>query len=303
MKENILEMIGKSPLVRLHSMVEEGWAEVLVKVESTNPGGSIKDRPALAMILEAEKQGLLKRGDTIIEPTSGNMGIALAMVGATRGYKVILVMPETMSLERRKLMLAYGASILLTEGSKGMQGSVDEAVRLSEEQGYYMPYQFENPANARAHFDTTGPEIYEETGGRVDAFVAGVGTGGTVSGVGGYLKMRNPEILIAAVEPEASPVLRGGEGAGHGIQGIGANFVPGIYDSKVVDEVLGVETEDAVAYARRLAREEGILSGISSGANVYGALQLAKRLGKDKVVVTVLPDTGERYLSTELFNE
>lgn len=299
--KDITETIGNTPMVRLNNVVKNG-VEILVKIESRNPGGSIKDRAAFKMIQDAEESGLLKVGGVIIEPTSGNTGIALAMVGAVRGYRVILVMPETMSIERRKLIMAYGAEILLTPGEEGMIGSVKLAERLSKEKGYFMPYQFENYSNREAHIQYTAMEILRETRGDLDAFIAGVGTGGTVSGVGKRLKEVNPEIKIIAVEPEASPVLRGKKANPHGIQGIGANFVPAIYHASVVDKVMGVKDEDAYEMARKLARMEGILCGISSGANVYAAIEQSKSMMKGSRIVTVLPDTGERYLSTELFS-
>ena len=300
--KNVTEIIGNTPMVRLNSLGTNG-VEILVKIESRNPGGSIKDRAALKMIQDAEDSGVLKPGGVIIEPTSGNTGIALAMVGAIRGYKVLLVMPETMSIERRKLIMAYGAEILLTPGEEGMIGSVKLAEKLSKENDYYMPYQFENTSNREAHIQYTAMEILRDTKGDIDAFVAGVGTGGTISGVGKRLKEVISEIKIIAVEPENSKVLRGKKPNPHGIQGIGANFVPTIYDAAVVDEVVGVKDEDALETARKLAKKEGILCGISSGANVYAAIELSKNMMKGSRIVTVLPDTGERYLSTELFGE
>ncbi|WP_425538516.1 cysteine synthase A [Microaceticoccus formicicus] len=300
--KNVTEIIGNTPMVRLNSLGTNG-VEILVKIESRNPGGSIKDRAALKMIQDAEDSGVLKPGGVIIEPTSGNTGIALAMVGAIRGYKVLLVMPETMSIERRKLIMAYGAEILLTPGEEGMIGSVKLAEKLSKENDYYMPYQFENTSNREAHIQYTAMEILRDTKGDIDAFVAGVGTGGTISGVGKRLKEVVSGIKIIAVEPEKSKVLRGAKPNPHGIQGIGANFVPAIYDAAVVGEVVGVKDEDAFETARELAKKEGILCGISSGANVYAAIELSKNMMKGSRIVTVLPDTGERYLSTELFGE
>ncbi len=299
---NIYKTIGRTPLVKLNNMITEDMADIWVKVEFFNPGGSVKDRPALYMIKDAEDKGILKKGSTIIEPTSGNTGIALAMIGAARGYKVIIVMPDTMSIERRKLMEAYGAELILTEGKYGMAGSVELAKELANKEGYFMPDQFGNMNNVKAHYETTGVEILEDIKGEVDAFVAGVGTGGTITGIGKRLKENNPNTLIVAVEPSKSPILSGGNPSGHGIQGIGANFIPVILDRNIIDEIIKVDDEDAFAKAREIGVEEGIFCGISSGANIYAAIALAKRLGKGKKVVTVLPDTGERYLSTVLFN-
>lgn len=300
---NIYEAIGKTPLIRLNNINEKDSAEILVKLESFNPSGSVKDRASIYMIEAAEKEGLLTKGSTIIEPTSGNTGIGLAMIGAAKGYNVILVMPDTMSIERRKLMQSYGAKIILTEGKKGMSGSVELAERLVRDNNYFMPNQFMNTNNIIAHYETTAIEILEDTDGKMDAFVAGVGTGGTISGVGKRLKEHNKDIIVVAVQPTKSPVLSGGNPNGHKIQGIGANFIPGIYDKDVVDEIMSIDEEIAYSYARKLAMEEGILSGISSGANLAAAIIVAKKLGKGKTVVTVLPDTGERYLSTDLFIE
>lgn len=278
-------------------------AEILVKLESFNPSGSVKDRASLYMIEAAEREGKLVKGGTIIEPTSGNTGVGLAMIGAAKGYKVILTMPDTMSIERRKLMAAYGAKIILTEGKYGMKGSVDLAIKLAKENNYFMPNQFGNQNNLIAHYETTGVEILKETNGEIDAFVAGVGTGGTVSGAGKRLKEHNKDILIVAVQPSKSPVLTGGNPSPHKIQGIGANFIPDIFDSNIVDEILSIDEEMAYSYARRLAVEEGILCGISSGSNMAAAVIMARRLGEGKRVLTVLPDSGERYLSTDLFLE
>ncbi|MDR7856536.1 cysteine synthase A [Tissierella sp.] len=299
---NIYEAIGRTPIIKLNNLKEEGAAEILVKVESFNPSGSVKDRASLYMIEAAEREGLLTKGGTIIEPTSGNTGVGLAMIGAAKGYNVILVMPDTMSIERRKLMLAYGAKIILTEGKKGMIGSVELAERLARDNNYFMPNQFGNENNKIAHYETTAMEILEDTEGNIDAFVAGVGTGGTVSGVGKKMKELNKDILIVAAQPAKSPVLTGGAPSGHKIQGLGANFIPGIYDKEVVDEVLDIDEQISYEYSRRLAMEEGILSGISAGANIAAASIIAKRLGEGKRVLTVIPDTGERYLSTDLFN-
>lgn len=303
MKYNsIHETIGKTPMVKLNSIVDENMADVYVKVEAFNPAGSVKDRPALYMIKDALERGILKTGGTIIEPTSGNTGIALAMIGTSLGLQVKIVMPETMSIERRKLMKAYGAELILTEGKLGMQGAVDKAKDLADKNGYFMPNQFENPANVKAHYETTAVEILEDMG-HIDAFVAGIGTGGTISGVGKRLKEVNPEALVYAVEPKKSPLLTEGKAGSHGIQGIGANFIPGILNRDILDEVITVTDEDALDTARLLGAKEGIFCGISSGANVYAALMVAKKLGSGKKVVTVLPDTGERYLSTALFRE
>lgn len=304
MKYNsIHETIGKTPLVKLNYMIDEDMADVYVKVESFNPAGSVKDRPALYMIKDAEEKGLLIEKGTIIEPTSGNTGIALSMIGASKGYKVIIVMPDTMSIERRKLMKAYGAELILTEGKYGMQGAVDKAKEIAEKYGYFMPNQFENPANVKAHYETTAVEILDALGENIDAFVAGVGTGGTVTGVGRRLKEVNSNALVVAVEPSKSPIISGGKPSSHKIQGIGANFIPKILDRNILDEVITVDDEDALKQSRRIGSEEGIFCGISSGANIHAALIIAKRLGKGKKVVTVLPDTGERYLSTALFND
>lgn len=299
---NIYETIGRTPLVRLNNIKEDDWADILVKLESFNPSGSVKDRASLYMIEAAEKAGLLTKGGTIIEPTSGNTGIGLAMIGASKGYKVIIVMPDSMSIERRKLMEAYGAKIILTEGKFGMAGSVELAERLARDNNYFLPNQFENINNIEAHYETTAIEILEDTDGKIDAFVAGVGTGGTISGVGKRLKMYNKDILIVAAQPSKSPVLTGGKPNSHKIQGLGANFIPGIFDKNIVDEILDIDEDIAYSYARKLGKSEGILSGISSGANIAASSIIAKRLGKGKTVITVLPDTGERYLSTELFN-
>lgn len=302
---DMTEMIGGTPLLALERLGQErGWqAKVLAKLEYFNPAGSVKDRAALGMIRAAEKEGRLRPGSVIVEPTSGNTGIGLAAIAAVRGYRVILTMPETMSLERRKLLAAYGAEIVLTPGDQGMQGSIDRAEELLREiPGSILAGQFDNSANPAAHYASTGPEIWRDTEGQVDIFVAGVGSAGTITGVGRYLKERRPAVEIVAAEPADSPVLSGGRAAPHGIQGIGANFVPGNYDPTVVDRVLTVATEDALALARQMARTEGVLVGISSGAALAAVEQLAllpENAGK--TIVTLLPDTGERYLSTELF--
>jgi cysteine synthase A len=301
---SIAELIGRTPLVRLNRISDETGAEVLGKLESSNPGGSVKDRIGLAMIEAAERQGLIAPGrTTIIEPTSGNTGVALAMVAAARGYDMVLTMPDTMSLERRALLKAYGARLVLTPGSEGMTGAVNRAVELAAEKGdAFVPQQFENPVNAEAHRLTTAEEIWDDTGGEIDAFVAGVGTGGTLTGVGQVLKERRPGVLVAAVEPSDSPVLSGRPSGVHRIQGIGAGFVPRVLDTAVYDEIITVGGDDAFAVARDLAREEGVLVGISAGANVWAAGEIARRPGMaGKVIVTILCDTGERYLSTPLF--
>jgi cysteine synthase A len=301
---SIIELIGRTPLVRLDRISNETGAEVLGKLESFNPGGSVKDRIGLAMIDAAERDGRIAPGrTTLIEPTSGNTGVALAMVAAARGYDLVLTMPDTFSLERRALLKAYGARLVLTPGSEGMAGAVDRAHELAEELGdTFVPQQFENAANPEAHRLTTAEEIWEDTDGEVDAFVAGVGTGGTLTGVGQVLKERRPGVLVVAVEPSDSPVLSGRPAGAHRIQGIGAGFVPKVLDAQAYDEVLTVDADDAFAAARALAREEGILVGISAGANVWAAAQLARRDGmRGKVIVTILCDTGERYLSTALF--
>ena len=295
--DSVLDLVGNTPLVRLHRVVPEGSAEVLVKLDSLNPGGSIKDRIALSMIEDAEARGELKPGDTIVEPTSGNTGIGLAMVAAVKGYRLILTMPEDMSVERRKLLSRFGAELVLTPAIEGMSGAVFAAQELAEKHGYFMPQQFNNPANPEVHRRTTAREIMKATDGRLDAFVAGVGTGGTITGVGEVLKERYPQLLVVAVEPARSPVLAGGKAGLSGIQGIGASFVPSVLNREIYDELIAVSDEDAYAMTARLTKEEGLLVGVSSGANVVGALQVAKQLGQGKRVVTVMPDTGERYLS------
>lgn len=299
---SVVEAIGRTPLIRLNRIVAPGSAAVLCKMESYNPGGSVKDRIAAVMIRDAEKSGRLKPGMTIVEPTSGNTGIGLAMVAAARGYRCIFTMPETMSVERRALLRQYGAQIVLTPGDKGMTGAIDEALEIARDPKMFIPSQFDNPANPEIHRTTTGPEIATDLGeDKLDAFVAGVGTGGTISGAGGYCKEKFG-CLVVAVEPSASPVLSGGERGPHPIQGIGAGFVPANYDPKVVDRVITVDEPDAFTTARRLAAEEGLLAGISSGAIVWAALRVAQELGEGKTVVTFICDTGERYISTPLFN-
>ena len=305
--EKITDLIGNTPLVELKNIEAANGlqATVLAKLEYFNPAGSVKDRIARAMIDDAEKKGLLKPGSVIIEPTSGNTGIGLAAVAASRGYKIILTMPETMSMERRNLLKAYGAELVLTEGSKGMKGAIAKAEELAAETpDSFIPSQFTNAANPAAHLATTGPEIWNDTDGKVDIFVAGVGTGGTLSGVGEYLKSKNPNVKAVAVEPAGSPVLSKGTPGPHKIQGIGAGFVPETLNTDIYDEIIAVENEDAFATGRAIARKEGILVGISSGAAVYAALQLAKRPeNKGKVIVALLPDTGDRYLSTPMFTD
>ena len=296
--KDISELIGNTPMVRLGRLVSPGMAEVLVKLEQFNPGGSIKDRICLSMIEAAEKKGLLRKGSTIIEPTSGNTGIGLAMISAARGYKCVLTMPETMSVERRQILRAYGAEIILTEGAKGMRGAVEKAEELSKKSpDSFLPQQFRNPANPDAHRKTTAKEILEAVDGKIDAFVAGVGTGGTITGVGEVLKKHDPKIRIIAVEPKKSPVLSGGQPGAHKIQGIGAGFVPEVLNRRIIDEIVQVDDDDAVRTSNALARDEGIFAGISSGAAVWAALKVAKDEGRGKRVVTILPDTGERYLS------
>ena len=301
---NILELVGSTPLVRLN-YVNDTKAEILAKLEFFNPSGSVKDRAALAMIEDAEAKGLLKKGGLIIEPTSGNTGIGLALVAAVKKYKLILTMPETMSIERRKFLLSLGAELVLTEGAKGMKGAIEKALELQKQNvGSFIPQQFENFANSEIHRKTTGVEIWNDTDGKVDIVVAGVGTGGTVSGIGQALKARNPNVKIYAVEPATSPVLEGGKSGPHKIQGIGAGFVPKIYDAKVVDGVIAVRDEDAGDTARRLAKEEGVHTGISAGAAVFAALELGrKKENEGKKIVAIIPDTGSRYLSTWLYSE
>lgn len=299
---NVLELIGNTPMVKLNRLVDAGSAEVVVKLEEFNPGGSVKTRIAYNMIKTAEESGQLRPGGTIVEPTSGNTGIGLALVGAALGYKVILTMPETMSMERRMLLKAYGAELVLSPGAKGMPGAIEMAEQMVQENdNYFMPQQFDNPSNPAIHRMTTAQEILRDTEGQVDAFVAGVGTGGTVSGIGEILKQQIAGLQVYAVEPASSPVLSGGQPNPHKIQGIGAGFVPKNFQREVVDQVITVTNDDAMNIARRMAKEEGLLVGISSGAAVYAALQLAKELGSGKRVVVIAPDTGERYLSTELF--
>lgn len=303
-KTSIKELIGNTPLVKLNKIAPDG-AEIYVKLESQNPSGSVKDRAAYSMLEQARKDGKIKKGSLIIEPTSGNTGIGLAMIAAVDGYKLILTMPETMSVERRKFFKAYGAEVVLTDGTKGMKGAIDKALEIqSQNEGSFIPQQFENSSNREIHVATTAREIWNDTDGKVDVFVAGVGTGGTISGVGEGLKKLNPDIKIVAVEPADSPVLSGGKAGAHKIQGIGAGFVPEIYLPQVVDEVIAVKADDAGNTARNLAKKEGILAGISSGAALWAAMEIAKRPeNKGKKIVALLPDSGSRYLSTWLFDE
>ncbi|MCY1120318.1 cysteine synthase A [Bacillus safensis] len=298
---SVFELIGNTPVVKLNRLVDEDSADVYLKLEYMNPGSSVKDRIALAMIEDAEAKGTLKAGDTLIEPTSGNTGIGLAMVAAAKGINAILVMPDTMSQERRNLLRAYGAELVLTPGAEGMKGAINKAEELAEEHGYFMPQQFSNEANAEIHRRTTGKEILEQFDGELDAFIAGVGTGGTITGAGEVLKEAIPSIQLYAVEPTDSPVLSGGKPGPHKIQGIGAGFVPSILNTEIYDGIIQVKNEDAFELARKAAKEEGILGGISSGAAIYAALQTAKKLGKGKKVLAIIPSNGERYLSTPLY--
>lgn len=305
--QKITDLIGKTPLLKLNNYIEENslGADIYAKLEYFNPGGSVKDRIANAMIEDAEAKGILKKGSVIIEPTSGNTGIGLAAVAASKGYRIIITMPETMSVERRNLLKAYGAELVLTEGSKGMKGAIAKAEELAAEiSGSFIPGQFNNPANPATHRETTGPEIWDDTDGKVDIFVAGVGTGGTLTGVGEYLKSKNPNVKIVAVEPAGSPVLSQGVAGAHKIQGIGAGFVPDTLNTGIYDEIITVENEEAFETGRVLARKEGLLVGISSGAAVFAASKLAQcPENKGKVIVALLPDTGDRYLSTPMFSE
>ncbi len=305
--KGFMELIGKTPLVEVENIqrIQNIDARLLVKLEYFNPAGSVKDRAALYMIEDAEAKGLLKEGTVIIEPTSGNMGIGLAAIAAVKGYRIILTMPETMSVERRNILKAYGAQIVLTEGARGMSGAIEKAKELAKEmENSFIPGQFDNPSNPKAHIETTGPEIWEDTNGVIDYFVAGVGTGGTITGVGEYLKAKNPNVKIVAVEPAGSPVLSEGKAGAHKIQGIGAGFVPKILNRDVYDEIMKVDNEDAFAAAKLLGRQEGILVGISSGAALHAAMEIAKRPeNKGKTIVALLPDSGDRYYSTPLFVE
>ncbi|RIW29849.1 cysteine synthase A [Bacillus salacetis] len=297
---SITDLVGQTPIVKLNRLVDENSADVYLKLEYMNPGSSVKDRIALAMIEAAEESGKLKSGDTIVEPTSGNTGIGLAMVAAAKGYKAVLVMPDTMSMERRNLLRAYGAELVLTPGSEGMGGAIRKSEELADQKGYFMPQQFKNEANPEVHRRTTGKEIVEQMDS-LDAFISGIGTGGTITGAGQVLKENFPNVKIYAVEPSDSPVLSGGNPGPHKIQGIGAGFVPDTLNTEVYDEVLTVQNEEAFEYARRAAKEEGILGGISSGAAISAALKVAKELGKGKKVLAVIPSNGERYLSTPLY--
>ena len=302
---SVTELVGNTPLLKLNRVVPEDAADVYVKLEFENPAGSVKDRIALAMIEKAERDGKLKKGGTIVEPTSGNTGIGLAMVAAAKGYHIIIIMPETMSVERRKLMKGYGAELILTPGSDGMKGSIAKAEELVKEKGYFMPMQFDNPENPNIHELTTGPEIIAAMNGigkAIDAFVAGVGTGGTLSGIGRALKKENPNTKVYALEPSESPLLKDRKAGKHGIQGISAGFIPGNLDTKSYDEIIRVKGDDAILTARHLGGKEGFLVGISSGAAIYAALEVAKKLGKGKKVLAIAPDNGERYLSTALYD-
>jgi len=302
-RNEVSELIGNTPIVKLSRITKKGIAEVYAKVEYFNPGGSVKDRICRAMIEDAEKKGLLKPGGTIVEPTSGNTGIGLSMIGAARGYKVILTMPETMSLERIYILKSYGAEVVLTPGNEGMKGSIKKAEEIEKKKGAFMPQQFDNPVNPEVHRQTTAVEIIEALGDGIDAFVAGVGTGGTITGVGEILKKHNPNIKIVAVEPAGSAVLSGGQPGPHKIQGIGAGFVPKVLNQSIIDRIITVKDEEAFVCAKRLAEEEGLFVGISSGAAVFAALKIAEELGEGKKVVTVFPDTGERYFSVQQFFE
>ena len=297
-----LELIGNTPILKVNNLInDENMADVYVKLEKFNPGGSVKDRAALGMVEKAEKHGLLKPGTTIVEPTSGNTGIGLALVGKLKGYKVIIVMPETMSKERRDLIKAYGAELILTEGAKGMKGAIEKAEEIGSGEGFFIPQQFENLANPEKHYETTAEEIYKDIPD-LDAFVGGVGSGGTVIGISKNLKKKNPNLKAIAVEPANSPVLSGGNPGGHKIQGIGAGFIPGIYEKEYVDEIIKVKDDDALKTAKAVAEIEGVLIGISSGAAVYAAIQIAKKLGKGKKVLAIAPDGGEKYISMGLYD-
>jgi cysteine synthase A len=298
----VIELVGNTPILKLNNLVkDENIADIYVKLEKFNPGGSVKDRAALGMIEKAESQGLLKPGSTIVEPTSGNTGIALAFIGRLKGYNVTIVMPETMSKERRDLIKAYGASLVLTEGSKGMKGAIEKAIEIGSGDGYFIPQQFENIANPEKHYETTAEEIYKDIPD-LDVFLAGVGSGGTIVGVSKNLKKKNASIKAFAVEPANSPVLSGGNPGGHKIQGIGAGFIPGIYEKEYIDEIVKVKDEDAFKTAKALAEKEGILVGISSGAAIYAAIEVAKKLGKGKKVLAIAPDGGEKYISMGLYD-
>ncbi|WP_163566002.1 cysteine synthase A [Helicobacter suis] len=299
--QNALELIGDTPILKTNHLLEAGAASLFVKLEKFNPGGSVKDRAALGMIEQAEKEGRLKKGMTIIEPTSGNTGIALALMGLLKGYKVMIVMPDTMSVERRELIRAYGAELILTPGSQGTKGAIDKALAIGKQEGYFIPQQFENPANPQKHYNTTAEEILKDLP-KVDAVVFGVGTGGTIAGVGRKFKEKNHPAQIIAVEPAQSPILSGGKHSPHKIQGIGVGFVPANYDKAVVDGVIAVDERDAAHTARLFGEKEGILVGISSGAAIFAGMQVARQLGKDKLVLALAPDGGEKYLSTGLYD-
>ncbi len=296
-----LELIGNTPILRVNNMTDENDGEVFIKLEKFNPGLSIKDRAALGMIEKAEKDGILKSGSVIVEPTSGNTGIGIALVGKLKGYKVVIVMPETMSKERRDMIKAYGAELVLTEGKKGMKGAIEMAEKLVKEKGYFMPQQFENKANPQKHYETTAEEILRDIPD-IDVFVAGVGSGGTIVGVGRKLKELKPDVKVVAVEPEKSPVLSGGNPGAHKIQGIGAGFVPGVYSKDIVDEIFEVSDEDSYKVAKEFATKEGVLIGISSGAALYAGIEIAKKLGRDKKIVVISPDGGEKYFSSGLYD-
>lgn len=296
-----LELIGNTPILRVNNMTDENDGEVFIKLEKFNPGLSIKDRAALGMIEKAEKDGILKSGSVIVEPTSGNTGIGIALVGKLKGYKVVIVMPETMSKERRDMIKAYGAELVLTEGKKGMKGAIEMAEKLVKEKGYFMPQQFENKANPQKHYETTAEEILRDIPD-IDVFVAGVGSGGTIVGVGRKLKELKPDVKVVAVEPEKSPVLSGGNPGAHKIQGIGAGFVPGVYSKDIVDEIFEVSDEDSYKVAKEFATKEGVLIGISSGAALYASIEIAKKLGRDKKIVVISPDGGEKYFSSGLYD-
>ncbi|MFG6150751.1 cysteine synthase A [Halobacillus sp. B23F22_1] len=298
---SVSELVGQTPLVKLNKSADENSADIYLKLEYMNPGSSVKDRIALSMIEAAEEAGDLKDGDTIVEPTSGNTGIGLAMIAAAKGYRTVLVMPDTMSQERRNLLRAYGAELVLTPGADGMKGAIKKAAELQDQHGYFMPQQFNNEANVAVHEKTTGPEIVEQMGDQLDAFISGIGTGGTITGAGKVLKEKYPEVKIHAVEPEGSPVLSGGQPGPHKIQGIGAGFVPGILNTEIYDEVHQVTTEEAYDSAREAAKKDGILGGVSSGAAIHVAKKVANQLGKGKKVVAIIPSNGERYLSTPLY--
>ncbi|SHE35031.1 cysteine synthase A [Clostridium fallax] len=298
---NVLDLVGNTPIVKVNNLVGNNDSEVYLKLEKFNPGGSIKDRAALGMIEKAEKMGIIKKGDIIVEPTSGNTGIGIAMIGRLKGYKVIITMPETMSKERRDIIKAYGAELILTDGSKGMQGAIEKAKELVKNRGYFMPQQFNNLANAEKHYETTAEEILKDIPD-LDVFIAGVGTGGTISGIGKKLKEKKKDILIIAVEPFNSPVLSGGEAGPHKIQGIGAGFIPDIYNESVVDRIIKVRDEDAFKISKSYSEKEGILIGISSGASLFGALTVAKELGPNKKILAISPDGGEKYLSMGLYD-